>query len=413
MKENKELTQEQQDFLQWVNKNVDKFNENKIMNLQKKQEKGKSLDKQFKPLEYYNSNHRSCSYDFIDFVTKYSEPFMDLGSNSSQATLRVLDKNWKSFYVAIKDWSKNKEKYLGRPKLPKYKPKENGRYPLYLSNIQVHIKNDYLYFSWSPLKSLNNRFKMLFKGKLMQIRFIPKNNKYIMEIVYEIDIPQQNKDIKRVAGIDIGLNNLTTVVNNIGMKPFVLNGRPLKAMNQYYNKEKAKLQSELKTINGKDWSNKLQQLTDKRNNKIKDYIHKASKYIIDWCATNQIDTIIIGKNKGWKQESDMGKRNNQGFVQIPFDTLIKQIQYKAENVGIKVILNEESYTSGTSFLDSEKPIKENYDKSRRITRGLFKSNKGVIINADVNGAYQIIHKVIPEIFEGIEGVGLHPVIINL
>lgn len=414
LRDNKEITKEQQDFLLWINENVDKYNENKRINLEIKKSKGKSLDIKHKPLEHFDINHRSCSYDFIDYITKYSEAFTDLGSGSSQATLRVLDKNWKSFYASIKDWVKNPSKYLGRPKLPKYKSKENGRFPLYVSNIQVHIKEDHLYFSWNPLKELNNRFKLPIKGKLMQVRFILKNNKYIMEIVYEINIPKTNENQNRIIGIDIGLNNLTTVVNNIELKPFVLNGRPLKSMNQYYNKEKARIQSELKIVNKNDWSNKLQRLTDKRNNKIKDYIHKSSKYIINWCIENNIDTIIIGKNKGWKQECDMGKRNNQGFIQIPFDTLIKQIVYKAENIGIKVITNEESYTSGTSFLDGEMPIKENYDKSRRITRGLFKSDKGVIINADVNGAYQIIQKVIPKCFtKGIEGVGLHPIIVDL
>lgn len=235
-----------------------------------------------------------------------------------------------------------------------------------------------------------------------------------MEIVYEIEVPEQPLESNRIAGIDIGIDNLATVGNNIGKQPFIINGRPLKSINQYYNKETSAIQSSLKLNHDKNWSNKLQQLTDKRNNKIDDYIHKSSKKIVDWCIENEIDTIIIGKNKNWKQEVNIGKINNQNFTQIPMASFIHKIKYKAENIGIKVVETEESYTSGTSFLDGELPIKENYNKSRRVTRGLFKSNGGELINADLNGAYQIIKKAFPNAFaDGIEGVGLHPVRINI
>ncbi|MGG4407112.1 transposase, partial [Geobacillus stearothermophilus] len=169
-----------------------------------------------------------------------------------------------------------------------------------------------------------------------------------------------------------------------------------------------------KKQNGLNWSKRLEKLTLKRNNKIKDFMHKASRYVVDWCVKHNIDTIVIGKNDNWKQEVDLGKRLNQAFVQIPYDMFIEQLQYKCEEVGIKVVLTEESYTSGTSFLDGEAPIKENYDKNRRIKRGLFKSNKGILINADVNGAYNIMRKVFPKAFaNGVEGVGLHPVKLNV
>ena len=414
----KEITKEQQDLLEQINSKVDEYNKNKKDNLLKKQNNDKTKDnykdKEYKPLEYFNKNHKYADYNFMDFYTKYSEPFIDLGSASAQSTLRVLDKNWKSFFESIKDWSKNPSKYLGRPKLPKYKDIKNGRYPLYLTNNQFKIKDEFLYFAWNPLKELNNQFKIDINGRPLQLRFIPKINKYIMELVYEIPIANEKENNNRIASIDIGLNNLATVTNNISIKPFVINGRPLKSINQYFNKESSKIKSELKLINDKDWSKKLSILTDKKNNKIKDYIHKSSKYIIDWCIENNINTLVIGKNKNWKQESDMGKRTNQNFTQIPFDMLIKQLQYKAEVYGIKVITNEESYTSGTSFLDNEEPIKENYNKKRRVCRGLFISNKGIKINSDVNGSYQIMKKVFPKAFaEGIEGVGLHPIIISL
>ncbi|MED4995098.1 transposase, partial [Geobacillus stearothermophilus] len=214
--------------------------------------------------------------------------------------------------------------------------------------------------------------------------------------------------------IDLGLNNFVTMVNNIGETPIVINGKGVKSINQYYNKQKVYFQSILKKQNGLNWSKRLEKLTLKRNNKIKDFMHKASRYVVDWCVKHNIDTIVIGKNDNWKQEVDLGKRLNQAFVQIPYDMFIEQLQYKCEEVGIKVVLTEESYTSGTSFLDGEAPIKENYDKNRRIKRGLFKSNKGILINADVNGAYNIMRKVFPKAFaNGVEGVGLHPVKLNV
>lgn len=359
-------------------------------------------------------NNKWIRYNELAKIVKDSEPYKDLGSNVGQQTLKLLDQNWKSFFSAIKDWNKNKEKYLGRPKLPKYKNVQNGRFVLVIDNIKCSIKDGLLRFSWKPLRSLNNKIKTNAQGKLMQIRFIPRGNNYVLEIVYEIDIPETNKVQKNIIGIDIGLDNLATVSNNIGLQPFIINGKPLKSMNQFYNKEKAKLQSDLKLRHDKNWSNKLQRLTDKRNNKIDDYIHKASKKVVDWCIQNNIDTVVVGKNKNWKQESKMSKKVNQNFVGIPHDKFIQKLKYKCENVGINFIETEESYTSGTSFLDGEEPNKNNYNKGRRVSRGMFKSNGGELINADLNGAYQITKKVFPNAFaNGIEGVGLHPVRLNI
>ena len=143
-------------------------------------------------------------------------------------------------------------------------------------------------------------------------------------------------------------------------------------------------------------------------------MHCASKYVIDYCINNNIGTVVIGKNDKWKQECSMSKFNNQNFIQIPYEQFIKKLQYKAEEVGIDVIANEEGYTSGTSFLDNELPIKENYNKERRVHRGLFISNDGIKINADVNAAYQIMRKVFSNVTTNeIVGAYSHAVIINL
>ncbi len=167
-------------------------------------------------------------------------------------------------------------------------------------------------------------------------------------------------------------------------------------------------------MNNKDYTNRMDTLTRKRNHKIDDYMHKASKYLVDYALENNFNTIVIGNNKEWKQKSSMSKRVNQSFVGIPHMRFIEMVQYKAQNVGLNVILTEESYTSGTSFLDNEEPTKANYNKSRRVHRGLFVSNNGVKINADVNGAYQILRKVFPNVnSDGIEGVALHPIRVNV
>ena len=158
----------------------------------------------------------------------------------------------------------------------------------------------------------------------------------------------------------------------------------------------------------------MQKLTDKRHNKVDNYIQNATKMVVDFCKENNIDTLVCGYNAGWKQETDMCKKVNQKFVAIPYESIIQRLTYKCENEGIKFITTDESYTSGTSFLDEEDPIKENYNKERRIYRGLFQSEKGEYINADVNGSYQIMKKVFPNIFmNGIEDAGSHPVVVNI
>ncbi len=222
------------------------------------------------------------------------------------------------------------------------------------------------------------------------------------------------QDNGRYMSIDLGLDNLATIVTNTGLQPIIVNGKGLKSNNQYYNKRKSHYQSIAKRMNSKSYTNHLYQLTRKRNFKIGDALHKVSRFIIDTALENKITTIVIGNNKRWKHSSSLGKKTNQAFVSIPHQQLIDKIIYKAEINGIRVILNEESYTSGTSFLDGEPPIKKYYDKNRRVWRGLFLSNKGMSINADVNAAYQIMKKVFPNEFsDGIEGVVFHPVRVNV
>ena len=368
----------------------------------------------------FTKNNKWLRYNDLDKILKADLEFDDYRqmptAQAAQQILRLLDKNWQSFFKAIKDWSKNKDKYLGRPKLPKYKPKD-GKQILILTNQNVKLKEGVLYFP----KSFNDfKVKPKFIEKenfvsFQQVRVIPQYKTFVLEFVYNIEIPDTTlSDNGRYLSVDIGLDNLATVVNNKGLKPFVINGKGLKSINKYYNKQVSHYREVAKRMNNKDYTTRMGTLTRKRNQKIDDYMHKASKFLIDYAIENNFNTIVIGNNKGWKQESSMSKKVNQSFVGIPHKRFIEMVQYKAQTVGINVILTEESYTSGTSFLDNETPVKANYNKSRRVHRGLFVSNKGIKINADVNGAYQIMRKVFPNVkSDGIKGVALHPIRVSV
>ena len=359
-------------------------------------------------------------YQDLDKLLKRDIEYPDYtnmpNAQCAQQTLRLLDTNWQSFFKSIKDWAKNKDKYSGKPKLPKYKLKD-GRLVLTLTNQQIKQNKNVIGFPKSfcgfnikaRCVTLNN-FE-----KLNQVRVIPQNQVFCIEIVYSVFIEDNFlQGNGRYMSIDLGLDNLAAIVTNTGLKPILINGKGLKSNNQYYNKKKAYYQSIAKQMNDKDYTNHLHWLTRKRNFKIEDTLHKVSKFIIDTALLNQITRIVIGNNKCWKQSVSLGKRINQAFVNIPHQRLIDKISYKARNCGIQVIITEESYTSGTSFLDNELPSKEYYNKKRRVHRGLFISNKGTPINADINAAYQIMKKVFPNEFSnGIEGVVLHPVKVNI
>ena len=357
-------------------------------------------------------------YD-LDKLMKQSEMDFDYRSlpviQSSQQCLKLLDKNWKSFFKSIKDWSKNKNKYNGRPKLPKYLPK-NGRNLVVLTNQNCKIKDGILKFP----KTFNNfTLKTQVKGDdLQQVRILPRNKHIIIELIYNKQIKDLKKDNKKYIAIDIGLDNLLTLTTNTLNKPIIINGRFLKSKNKFYNKQISYYREITKRMNNLDYTRRMNFLTNKRNNMINDLIHKASRKVIEYALSCDANTIVIGNNKDWKRNSNMSKQVNQSFVGIPHKKLIEQIIYKAEDCGIKVIITEESYTSGTSFLDGELPTKENYNKNRRIYRGLFKSNSGRLINADVNASYQILKKVFPNIYNnnvnhGIEDYVFNPIRVNL
>lgn len=354
-------------------------------------------------------------YHTLDKLLKADKGFPDYQgmptAQSAQQTLRVLDQNWKSFFQAMKDWKKHPEKYFGRPKLPKYL-KKDGQFVLILTNQNCRLKGRLLHFP-KAFQGLTVIPQFLDDPNFLsfqQIRFIPKGQRIVAELVYQVQVPEGKPDNGRIIGIDIGVNNLAAVANTINKPVFVINGKPLKSINQYANKRAAYYQSMLEQTEGRKMSKRLQRIWAKRGRKMKDYMHKASRYIVDTCVRDDIRTIVIGRNKGWKQGSNLGKQENQNFVQIPFYQFIQMIEYKAKKEGIAVILTEEAYTSGTSFMDGERPKKRFYDKSRRVKRGLFITNTGIPVNADINAAYQIIKKVVPIKWD--RGCVLHPFVVT-
>ena len=313
-----------------------------------------------------------------------------LSTRASNETLRLLDKNFKSFFVLLK--KKQDGNYDKSIRIPKYLDKE-GRY-IAIFNKEA-ISKKYLKKGLIKLSRLSIEIptKKANESNIVEVRVLPRNNHHVVEVVYKVEQKEPKSDNGRYASIDLGLDNLATVSSNV-VKPFSINGRPLKSINQYYNKEKARLQAHLK--GNKKTSKRIKSITNIRNNKVKDYLHKSSRKIVNFLVSNNISTLIIGYNEEWKQNINLGRTNNQAFVNIPFYTFINQLEYKCKLEGINVILTEESYTSKCSFLDGETIEEHENYLGKRIERGLFRSAKGKLINADLNGSLNILKKVVGE-----------------
>ncbi len=349
--------------------------------------------------------HRYLGFGEVFHLIKGHEAYKALPRKVSNDALRLLDKNWKSYFAACLVWNEHPEKFLGHPKLPKYKDKEKGR------NILV--------YDLQALSKVGLRKGLIQPSQLgieiptkqtnvKQVRIVPKVSHYVVEVVYEQEPVQASVDASLVAGIDLGLNNLATITSNKPrFVPVLINGKPLKSINQGYNKRRAELQSRLQ--GNQHTSRQLEQITDKRNRRVKHLLHLASRRVIDLLLAEGIGTLIIGHNPEWKQEINIGKRNNQNFVNIPHAKFIDLLTYKAKLVGVQVIITEESYTSKCSFLDREDICQHEQYMGKRVKRGLFRSADGHRYHADVNGAYNIIRKVLPNAFEQRDsGCAVHP-----
>ena len=335
--------------------------------------------------------------------------FRNLPCNVSQQVVKQVFQNIKSWIKLKKDYEKNPSKYDSRPKLPKYK-KGKKQNMLVFTTHTCRIKNGYIHFIKNIVKPIKTNIG---ENKLCQVRIIPQATCYVVEVVYEKKGNDLNLNKSNVLSIDLGLNNLCTCISNVGIRPFIVNGRVIKSFNQWYNKTKAK---RMGYIGDKGTSKYLRFLNNRRNFWIEDKIHKISRWIINFCINNNIGNIVIGLNKGWKQDINLGKKNNQKFVEIPFSKLIDKISYKGKLIGINVQTTEESYTSKVDHLAFETLKKHDVYLGKRNKRGLFQSSVNKLLNADVNGAIGIGRKVFGDSFvkEIIDsGFAFNPIKVNI
>ena len=343
---------------------------------------------------YIDKNRKELTWQDINnlFVQRQQVDYKRLQSKVANAVLKKLGNNITSFKGLLK--AKKEGTIKNKVRLPKYLHKTQGRFVVEFNNQMISKKRDengYLIVSPQGLKlTIPTR-----KEEVKQVRIVPKLNHYVIEVVYEVQEEELRTGVV-IGAIDLGLNNIVTVVTNDKNKPLIVSGRKLKSINQYYNKNisesKSKLPREVYT------SKNIEKLWTKRANKIDYETHKISKYIVELMNERKVSKLVIGNNGGWKQGINLGKRNNQNFVYIPYKKIIDQIIYKCQMKGIEVIVREESYTSKASFLDYDYIPTINEDdeikdfSGKRIKRGLYTTNKGKKINADVNGAYNIMAK---------------------
>ena len=331
--------------------------------------------------QYYKETSKYLSYNKLTKILSDSNnidyrtiPY----AQSAQQVLRQVDKQYKSFYESIK----SKKMQGKKVRLPKYKDKENGRNIFVYTNQCAKVSNKIVYLK---TKQGTLSFNTV-ADNIQQVRLVPKGNHIVVEIIYNVEY-KLKEDNKRYASIDLGLNNLCTLASNVAQS-IIVNGKPLKSINHHYNKTKAKLQSKLSK--NKHTSKRINRLTIRRNSKIKDYMHKVSRKIVDYMEANSLNILFVGKNVGWKDSINLGKTNNQNFVSIPYNMLIQMLEYKCKLTGINIVIINEAYTSKCSFLDSEKICKHDNYAGRRVKRGLFISSNGIKINADINGSLNIM-----------------------
>ena len=323
-------------------------------------------------------------------IMKIHESYLALPRKVSKMTLKKCHKTFKGWIEASKDYNQNPSKYKGKPRIPKYLGKTDGRFTTIYEKQAINKGN--------KLSDTNIVINTQ-KKNIVEIQIVPNNKRnHKICVIYNKPIIDLQLNKENIVGIDMGTNNILALASNInGLKPILVKGGKVKSINQWYNKIKSKIQSKLEK--GRYSNNNIEEITEKRNREINHIFHNISNYVIKICKENNVGTIVIGKNISWKNEIELGKKNNQNFCNIPHSRLINQIKYKAELYGIVVETTEESYTSKCSWIDNEELKHHTKYVGRRISRGMFKSKNHIRINADVNGALNMIRKVFPKAFD--------------
>ena len=330
----------------------------------------KHLDKVMKSFPNKYDNYRSFGY-----------------SACAQQVIRLFQQNLRSYFASIKDYKKNPSKYTGRPRFPKFR-KSNDRFQVIFTNQAMKLVSQTIYLATKTFESkLSITLRTNSVKKLCQVTFTPRNDYFLVYVIYEVDDSTISQKSNKIASIDIGLKNLATVTFSEKDEP-ILYRSDLVKINKDFNRLDAEYKSILKKTQNKYTSKRRTRFSEKRSGLIEDRLHKISREIINDLSHRGVSTVIVGKNTGQKINNKF-----KNFVQVPLFRLIEMIQYKAKLAGITFIQVNESYTSGTSFLDNELPTKEYYNSNRRKFRGLFFSNTLKRINADVNASFQIMKKV--------------------
>ena len=333
----------------------------------------KTLDKVMKSFPDEHDNYRSLGYAVC-----------------AQQILRLFHQNLRSYFAAINDYKKNPAKYTGRPCFPKFR-KSGERFQVIFTNQNAKLIGQTISIAYKTFENkLSIKLRTRSVKKLCQVVFAPRNSYFLVYVIYEVDDLIVPKRSNKVAAIDIGVSNLATVTFSEENDP-ILYRSDLTKINHDFNRLTSKYVSILKKTQNKDTSKRRKRYSEKYSGLVEDRLHKISRAIINDLSHRGVSTVIVGKNTGQKINNKL-----KNFVQVPLFRLINMIKYKAELAGITFIQVNESYTSGTSFLDNELPTKEFYDKSRRKYRGLFLSNDSKRINADVNASFQIMKKIYKE-----------------
>lgn len=340
-----------------------------------------------KHLNYYKNYH----------LCKFNENYKLVGSAAAQQILKKVEENFKSFFSLqkIKERKANIPRYLEKDSFfelsyPQFKLQEDGTYNIPTSPT---FKKEF--------GKINITFPINLKAEnITEIRIIPKYNAHYFEIeyVYEIQVEKRHLNENEALSIDLGIDNFAACIDTLG-NSFIIDGKRIKSVNRWYNKENARIESIKNKQKITNLTNKQIHLLRKRRHILRDYLNKTTSHIIQHCLKYGIGKIVVGHNKGWKNKSNMGKRVNQCFTQIPHSLWIKKMDSMCDRYGIKFIKQEESYTSKASFLDND-PLPEftavNHKalifSGKRIYRGLYKTKSNCLINADLNGAANILRK---------------------
>ncbi|KKR00216.1 MAG: Transposase, IS605 OrfB family [Candidatus Woesebacteria bacterium GW2011_GWB1_39_12] len=347
--------------------------------------------------QHFFEKESYLNYNQLDKLLQSTEAYKSLPAKVSQQILIQLDRNFRSFFNALQSWKTDPSKFTGKPRIPGYKDKTKGR-NLAVFTDQAISKRLLKKFKIAKLSKTEIAIHTL-KENINQVRIVPTSTGgYVAEIVFEQEPVKAATDSKKHLSIDLGVNNLLAMTSDQkDFQPLLVSGGAGKSINQWFNKQRSKMQEQLNPEQAV--SKAILRLTQKRNRKIRHLFHQVSRFVVQTAIEHGIGTIVIGKNKEWKQEVNLGKRTNQNFVSLPFNQLIQQIDYKSELVGIKVHLQEEAHTSKCSALDLESvEHHENY-LGKRVKRGLFKTAEGILLNSDVNGSCNIMRKHLKKEFQ--------------